>query len=122
MAPIPARFGRAGRSQRISDASQLAPNYGPASVLEEVEPCRATTRTSWPTTLRFERTSKRRRGFPQRSSRQARRPRGARLQGARREARPQRPLPLRIRTPLSRPVVCVPVASTVRRGATTAGT
>jgi len=47
--------------------------------------------------------SKRRRGFQLRDARQARRPRGARRQGADREARSQRPLPVRLGTQVSRP-------------------
>jgi len=68
----------------------------------------------------FERTSKRRRGFPERSSREARRSHGSRWRdGVAREARPQWPLPLRLRPPVSRSVACravsmmAPTATTI---------
>jgi len=59
--------------------------------------------------------SKRRRGFQLRDAGQARRSRGARRQGADREARPQRPLPVRLAPPVSRPAAW-PRAGFIERG------
>jgi len=64
------------------------------------------------TSRAFEISRKRRRGLSVGEPRRARRPPGAWRQGADREARPQRPLPVRLRTPLSSNAACAPAAST----------
>jgi hypothetical protein len=70
------------------------------------------------TSRAFEVTRKRRRGLSLGDPRQARRPRRARRQGADREARAQRPLPLRLRTQISRPAACAPAASPAANAST----
>jgi hypothetical protein len=76
-------------------------------------PCNATTSTiSRP----FETSRKRRRGIRLGNTGAARRPRRARRQGADRETRAQRPLPVRLGTAVSRNAACAPAASTGARG------
>jgi hypothetical protein len=64
----------------------------------------------------FETSRKRRRGLCLGNAGAARRPRRARRQGADREARPQRPVPVRLGTALSRSAACAPAASTAASG------
>ena len=71
------------------------------------------------TCLAFEVTRKRRRGLSVRNARAPRRSHRPRRQGADRETRAQRPVPLRLRKKLSRHVACAPVASTAASGSIT---
>jgi hypothetical protein len=74
------------------------------------------------TSRAFEVSRKRRRGLSLGDPRRARRSRRAPRQGARREARAQRFMPLRLRAQISRPVACAPVASTAANASTMCGT
>jgi hypothetical protein len=79
-------------------------------------------RTSTTTTGRaFEVMSKRRRGYPERDARQARAQGRPRRQGASREARPQRPLPVRERLAVQAVLPQSRVVSTAWRDTTTSG-
>jgi hypothetical protein len=77
-------------------------------------PCDATTTNCRP----FETSRKRRRGLCFRNASAARRPRRARRQGADRETRAQRPVPVRLRTTLSKNAACAPAASTAASATT----
>jgi hypothetical protein len=76
-------------------------------------PCDATTSTNC---RPFETSRKRRRGLCLRNAGAARRARRARRQGVEREARAQRPVPVRLGTALSRNAACAPAASTAAGG------
>ena len=91
--------GRAVISARVPDV----PSQGGVS-------CRAMTIST--TCLAFEVTRKRRRGLSVRNARAPRRSHRPRRQGADRETRAQRSVPVRLRKKLSRNVACAPVAST----------
>src|SRR5580700_4275903 len=68
------------------------------------------------TCLAFEVTRKRRRGLSVRNTRAPRRSYRPRRQGADRETRAQRSVPVRLRQKLSKNVACAPVASTAASG------
>jgi hypothetical protein len=79
-------------------------------------PCPSTTTSTRSTA--FERTSKRRKGYPSENAREARTAGGAREQGARGEARAERSVPVRLHSPVSRTAACVAVPSTGHRAGT----
>jgi hypothetical protein len=82
-------------------------------------PCDATTSTN---RRPFETSRKRRRGLCLGNAGEARRPRRAWRQGTERETRPQRPVPVRFGTAVSRNAACAPTASTAASGTTTSAT
>jgi len=92
----------------------VTPLSGRASKTQDRRaPCDATTSTiSRP----FETSRKRRRGLCLGNAGAARRPRRARREGAEREARPQRPVPVRLGPAVSRSAACAPAASTAASG------
>ena len=67
----------------------------------------------------FETSHKRRRGLCFGNASAARRPRRARRQGADRETRAQRPVPVRLGTSVSKNAACAPAASTAANGTIT---
>jgi hypothetical protein len=71
------------------------------------------------TCLAFEVTRKRRRGLSVRNARAPRRSHRPRRQGADRETRAQRSVPVRLRQKLSKNAACAPVASTAANGSIT---
>lgn len=78
-------------------------------------PCDAMTMTNC---RPFETSRKRRRGLCLGNTSAPRRPRRARRQGADRETRAQRPVPVRLRTSLSRSAACAPAVSTAASATT----
>ena len=78
-------------------------------------------RLPWKTTFFYERSSKRRKGFPSETSVKRGFPRGAWGQGAVREAGQERPLPVRVGPQVSRSAACGPGFTTAPHVTVTAG-